>query len=277
MKPVRTVMQILLTVVGAYLGACALLWAFQERLIFYPRSIGHPPPNPPAAPIEIARPDAVLRGWVVNAASDGPLIVYFGGNAEEVSRNTRNWSRRAATTVLVNYRGYGNSTGKPGEAVLCADAVAISEWARARFPDRPLVLFGQSLGSGIAVLAAAAVRPDALILISPYRSIQHVAQRVLPFVPARMLLRHRFDAETAVADLPRTLVLASPRDEVIGYKENKAMVAAIDAQALQGVELREFELRHTRFFNHPPVWEAVDDFLATVKPRDDNDEQPPVS
>lgn len=269
-------MQILLTVVGAYLGACALLWAFQEKLIFYPRSVGHPPANPPAEPIEIMRPDAVLRGWVVNAASGGPLIVYFGGNAEEVSRNTRNWARRAATTVLVNYRGYGNSTGKPGEAALCGDAVAISEWARARFPDRPLVLFGQSLGSGIAVLAAPAVRPDALILISPYRSIQHVARRVLPFVPARMLLRHRFDAETAVAHLPRTLVLASPRDEVIGFNENKAMVAAIDAQALQGVELQEFQLRHTRFFNHPPVWEAVDDFLATVEPRDDNDEQPSV-
>lgn len=268
-------MQLVLTLVGAYLGVCALLWGFQDRLIFYPRSVSHTPPNPPAAPVEISRPDAVLRGWVVNAASNGPLIVYFGGNAEEVSRNTRNWARRVATTVLVNYRGYGDSTGKPGEAALRGDAVAISEWARARFPDRPLVLFGQSLGSGIAVLASPTVQPDALILISPYRSLEHIARRLLPVVPVRPLLRHRFDAETAVADLPRTLVLASPRDEVIGFNENEAMVEAINAVATQPVELRTFGLRHTRFFNHPPVWDAVDEFLADVA-TGDNDDQPTV-
>ncbi|MYA15378.1 MAG: hypothetical protein F4Z28_00695 [Gammaproteobacteria bacterium] len=258
-------MQIVLTVLGAYVGVCALLWAFQERLIFYPRSMGPAPPNPPAAPIDIPRGDAVLRGWVVNAESDGPLIVYFGGNAEEVSRNTHNWARRAATTVLVNYRGYGESTGKPGEAALRGDAVAISEWARARFPERPLVLFGQSLGSGIAVLASPVVRPDALILISPYRSVEHIARRALPIVPVRGLLRHRFAAETVVADLPRTLVFASPQDEVIGFKENQAMVEAMNAAAKEPVELRQFRLRHNQFLNHPPVWQAVDEFLETIR------------
>lgn len=258
-------MQIVLTVIGAYVGVCALMWAFQERLIFYPRSISQAPPNPPAEPVEIARPDAVLRGWVVNAESVGPLIVYFGGNAEEVSRNIYNWARRAATTVLVNYRGYGDSTGKPGEAALRGDAVAISEWARARFPGRSLVLMGQSLGSGIAVLASPTVRPDALILISPYRSVEHIARRALPLVPVRRLLRHRFDAEAAVADLPRTLVLASPRDEIIGFKENQAMVDAINAAAKQPVEVREFSLRHTQFLAHPPVWQAVDEFLETIQ------------
>lgn len=267
-------MQIVLTVVGAYLGVCGLLWAFQERLIFYPRSIHHPPPNPPAEPIEIDRGAAILRGWVVNAASGGPLIVYFGGNAEEVSRNIDNWAARQATTVLVNYRGYGDSTGKPGEPALRGDAIAISEWARGRFPDRPLVLFGQSLGSGIAVLASPRVKPAAVILISPYRSVEHVARRTLPLVPVRTLLRHRFDAETAVAHLPRTLVLASPRDEVIGFKENEAMIDAINAGTGGVVELKTFRLSHNQFFNHPPVWQAVDEFLETVDDRADNGQYP---
>ena len=270
-------MQIVLTVVGAYLGVCALLWAFQEKLIFFPRSVGHSPPNPPAEPIEIDRGAAMLRGWVVNAASGGPLIVYFGGNAEEVSRNIDNWAERRATTVLVNYRGYGDSTGKPGETALRGDAIAISAWARRRFPDRPLVLFGQSLGSGIAVLASPTVRPHALILISPYRSVEHIARRTLPLVPVRTLLRHRFDAQTAADDLPRTLVLASPRDEIIGFKENEAMVESINASAKQPVEFRTFRLSHNRFFNHPPVWQAVDEFLGTVKSkRREDDGQPAV-
>ena len=267
-------MQIFLTVVGAYLGVCALLWAFQEKLIFHPKPVRGTPSNPPAEPIDISRPDAVLRGWVVNAESDGPLVVYFGGNAEEVSWNIPNWSARQATTILVNYRGFGDSTGKPGEAALRGDAIAVTDWARTRYPDRPLVLFGQSLGSGIAVLTASTVEPDALILISPYRSVENIARRVAPLVPVRALLRHRFDAQTAVAALPRTLVLASPRDQVIPYKENEAMVRAIDAVAEHPVELRTFRLSHNEFFSHPPVWQAVDEFLSEVA--GDNDGQYPV-
>ena len=267
-------MQILLTVVGAYLGVCALLWAFQEKLIFHPKPVRETPSNPPAEPIDIHRPDAVLRGWVVNAESDGPLVVYFGGNAEEVSWNIPNWAARKATTVLVNYRGYGDSTGKPGEPALRSDAIAVANWAREQYPDRPLVLFGQSLGSGIAVLATSSVKPDALILISPYRSVENIAQRAAPLVPVRALLRHRFDAQTAVAALPRTLVLASPRDQVIPYKENAAMVDAINAVAEHPVELRGFTLSHNEFFSHQPVWQAVDEFLSEVA--GDNDDQSPV-
>ena len=257
-------MQILLTVVGAYLGICGLLWAFQDRLIFHPRAVGVTPWNPPAEPIEIDRGDAVLRGWVVNAESAGPVIVYFGGNAEEVSGNVDNWARRKATTVLVNYRSYGDSSGSPSERALRGDGIAISEWARAEFPDRPLVLLGLSLGSGIAALTAQHVEPDGLILISPYRSVEHIARRSLPFVPVGLLLRHRFSAETAAPDLPRTLVIASPRDYIIPIGENMAMVETIKAAAKHRVEVRTFEVSHFGFLHHPGVWRAVDEFLATV-------------
>ena len=260
-------MQVLLTVVGAYIGVCALLWAFQEKLIFHPRPVRLTPPNPPAEPVDIARADVVLRGWVVNARSKGPLVVYFGGNAEEVSWNIPNWAERNATTVLMNYRGFGDSTGRPGESALRGDAVAVTDWARTRYPDRPLVLFGQSLGSGIAVLTASVVNPDALILISPYRSVENIARRTVPFVPVRALLRHRFNAEGAAAEVPRTLVLASERDEVIGFKENKAMIEAIDAGTGGPIEVRTFRLFHNQFFGHPPVWQAVDEFLETIEAR----------
>jgi len=263
-------MQIVLTLVGAYVGVCALLWAFQDRLIFHPRPVAGGPWNPAAQAIEIDRDRVVLHGWVVNAESDGPLIVYFGGNAEEVSGNIDNWARRKATTVLVNYRGYGDSTGRPSERALRADAVEIVKWTRSRYPDRPLVLFGLSLGSGIAALTAPQVNPDAVILISPYRSVEHIARRAMPFIPVRPLLKHRFDAQAVAAELPPALVIASPRDRIIPYDENMAMVDAMESER---VVLRTVDAGHLRFMHHPEVWEAVDEFLATVSatPGDEGD------
>ena len=191
----------------AYVAACGLLWATQESLLFFPRALAHPPTHPAAESVEIERPDALLRGWVVNAGQAGPVIVYFGGNAEEVSVNIGDFAELRATTVLINYRGYGESTGKPSEQHLVGDAVAVSEWARERFSGRPLVLFGSSLGTGIAVLAAAQVGPDAAVLLSPYRSIARVAQKHFRVFPVRWMIRHPFRAESVVGAMPPTLVI----------------------------------------------------------------------
>ena len=247
----------------AYLASCVLLWSTQERLIFYPRPLAYQPPHAATVPIEIDRSDAVLRGWVVNPGQGGPLIVYFGGNAEEVSVNIEYFADRRATTVLLNYRGYGESTGKPSERHLVEDAVAVSEWAKARYPDRPLVLFGSSLGTGVAALAAARVRPDAAILVSPYRSIARIARKYLRVFPVRWMLRHPFRAEAAAAAMPPTLVIASSVDNVIPYEESRAMVRAMRA-AENGspIDFRTIDVPHGAFPVEPDFWQAVDDYLA---------------
>lgn len=247
----------------AYLAACGLLWAVQENLLFHPRPLDGRPDHPAAVAVEVERSDAVLRGWVVNDEQDGPLIVYFGGNAEEVSVNIDNFADRHATTVLFNYRGYGESTGKPSERRLVEDAVAVVEWTKARHPGRPLVLFGSSLGTGVAALAAARVNPDAAILVSPYRSIARLAQEHFRVFPVRWMLRHPFRAEAVVAAMPPTLVIASTVDGVIPFAESKAMVRAMEeAENGPPVELRTIDVRHGYFPGRPEFWRAVDDYLA---------------
>ena len=245
---------------GIYLLLCVLLWTLQEKLIFHPQPLLAEPAHPAAAAVELARADAVLRGWTVNADSTGPVIVYFGGNAEEVSNHIPGFAERDATTVLFNYRGFGTSDGKPSEAALVPDAVAIIEWAKARFPNRPLVLFGLSLGSGIATLAAPEVQPSAAILVSPYRSVEHIALATYPVFPIRWMLKHPFRAFTAVDHMPRTLVFAAPDDRVIPFAETQAQVRNLGDKA----ELRTFDVAHGGFLSHQPVWEAVDEFLAAV-------------
>ena len=244
-----------------YLVLCGFLWAFQEKLIFHPRGVVAPPTNPAAAPVAIDRGEVVLRGWLVNEHEDGPVVVYFGGNGEEVSVQVNAFAHRPAATLLVNYRGYGESGGVPSEHALVEDAVALAAWARARMPNRPLVLFGLSLGTGVAALAAARARPDALILVSPYRSVERIARKTFPWFPVRWMLRHPLRAETAVDDIPRALLIASPVDAVIPFAESKAMADRLGERAC----LYTFHLAHGAFLAHPPLWEAVDAFLADVR------------
>lgn len=240
-----------------YLLACALLWALQERMIFHPQPPGALPPHPAAAAVAIDRGDAMLHGWIVNEAADGPLLVYYGGNAEEVSAHLPGWADLDRPVVLFNYRGFGNSTGAPSERALVDDAVAIARWARQRLPDRPLVLFGMSLGSGVAVLAAAQTQPDAAILVSPYRSVAHIARARFPIFPVRWLLRHPFDAQSVTGRMPPTLAFASPADRVIPFRESAAMVDALGERAT----LHAFDVVHSAFLDHAPVWRAVEAFL----------------
>lgn len=251
-------LRIVLVLGGIYLALCAALWAIQDKLIFHPQKLVAGPKHPAAKAVALSRGDAVLRGWTVNEDADGPLVVYYGGNAEEVSAHIDGFRAQQATTVLFNYRGYGASDGKPSQAALVEDAVAIAGWARQRFPDRPLVLFGLSLGSGVAALATPRTKPDALVLVSPYRSIEHIARATYPIFPIRWLLRHPFRAETAVDAMPRTLVFAAPNDRVIRFAESEAMVRLIGDKA----RLHTFDVAHGEFLFHPPVWALVGEFLG---------------
>ena len=116
--------------VGAVVGVPALMYLMQDSLLFFPQPLMGPPPasraDRPVADLAFETADgARVRGWVVGtAAGRAPLVVYYGGNAEEVS-----WQAREAgwpadwSLALVNYRGYGASYGKPSERSLFADAL----------------------------------------------------------------------------------------------------------------------------------------------------------
>ncbi len=253
-------LRVVLVLGGIYLALCAALWAVQDKLIFHPRGLVAEPRNPAARAVALERGDAVLRGWTVNEDADGPLVVYFGGNAEEVSAHVDGFAAQDATAVLFNYRGYGESDGKPSESALVEDAVAVADWAKERFPNRPLVLFGLSLGSGVAALATPRTKPDALVLVSPYRSVEHIARASYPIFPIRWLLQHPFRAETAVDAMPRTLVFAAPNDRVIRFRESEAMVRLIGDKA----QLHTFDVAHGEFLFHPPVWTLVGEFLGDL-------------
>lgn len=250
---------------AAYLLLCVVLYLMQHHLIFVPQPAGQAPEGPQVRPMALARGGVTLRGWIVNPESTGPLLVYFGGNAEALPPRVDDFARLDATTILVNYRGYGSSSGVPSTEALIGDARAlVADAYRRHGANRPLILFGRSIGSGLAALATDAAPVDGVILMSPYRSLAHVAQRRLPFVPVRWLLRSEIDATASLATLPdRVLVLHGSTDMVIPAAESQAFAALAGPQ----VRVVEFDGWHNVPMTKPEIWREVEAFVAGAASR----------
>jgi pimeloyl-ACP methyl ester carboxylesterase len=208
----RPIISIGITVAVIYAALCIGLFFFQRSLIYFPqpRSYGH------ADTVAILRtPDATLALTVRPVPGEKSLI-YFGGNAEDVSASLPDLSAAFPDRALylLHYRGYGGSTGKPSEAALHADALALFDKVYAEHPD--VTVIGRSLGSGVAVRLAGMRPVSRLVLVTPYNSIQELAIRQFPYMPVRWLLQDKFESwrYASRVQAPTTLVVAE-HDEVI--------------------------------------------------------------
>lgn len=187
-----------------YIALAAVVWFAQESVIFYPQplpAIAKSPPGRRVEPVSVRMRDGInLAGILVSSASAarGPLVIYFGGNAQEATSFApavpELYGERAV--LLVNYRGYGASEGRPGEAALVADGIELFDWAAKRPDIDPsrIALHGVSLGTGVAVQVAAARPARCVVLTSPFASLLDIARELHPWLPVSWLLRHPFDS-----------------------------------------------------------------------------------
>jgi fermentation-respiration switch protein FrsA (DUF1100 family) len=215
------------------LSVSAAAWFAQERLIFFPQPIASTAYLPAdAKPLEIVATDGTrLRGWMRGAsATPAPAVLYFGGNAEEVSgtlvdpRWPRDW-----TIVAINYRGYGTSEGTPGESALVADARVIYDAivARPEVDARRIVAFGRSLGTGVAVKLGATRPLAGLILVSPFDSLVALGRTHYPWLPVSVLLRHRFDGDADARRMQAPLLaIVADRDSIVPNERSRALYDA---------------------------------------------------
>jgi len=212
------------------LAGCAL-WALQERMIFVndPRRIE----APPGWSLErLQTEDGLTLAFLEAGGRPGmPVILYFhgnGGNAQDRANALSALVRRGHGVVIAGYRGYGGNPGEPGESAFAADAEAHWDHARARFPGRPLVLWGESLGTGVATrLAEGRAEVAALVLESPYTSIADIAQGMYPWLPTGLLLRHRFESLSRLPHVTApVLVVASEQDAITPVDQARRMLAA---------------------------------------------------
>ena len=267
----RTVSTLLLTalmlLLGGYTLICVLLYFGQESSIFFPRQNDQQLRQRFAAErFEIATSGAKLEGWwTENPRATTPAVVlYFGGNAEDVLYTASAASNLdARSVVVVNYRGYGGSSGEPSQQALYEDGLAIYDYAikRGVAPEN-IVVMGRSLGSGVASMLAGSRPVRAAILITPFDSLESVAAGHYPFLPVRLLLRHPFPSvDWAQRTKAPALIIAAEQDVVVPAAHARKL---FDAWAGK----KQFHVLpqtgHNNIEMHPDYYRLIDEFLSTA-------------
>jgi uncharacterized protein len=218
----------------ALLVAAALgLYLSQDRLIYFPqRSLDATPADYGLTADDLAirtRDGVRLTGWWIHGRAKTVLLFFHGnaGNASHRLERVRNLvTALGPDVVLVDYRGYGGSGGRPSEPGLYEDAEAVGAAVAARgVPPERIVLFGESLGCAVA-LESALHRPcAAVILEAPFLSASAMAKRIYPFIPG-FLVRARMDNASKISRLgvPKLIVQAE-RDEVVPPDQTRRLFA----------------------------------------------------
>ncbi len=218
---------ILFLVLLVYCTFALYVYLIQARLLYYPDLPGRELVATPAAigleyePVTLLTGDGVsLSAWFIPHASGRGTLLFLHGNAGNISHrldSIRLFHQLGLAVFILDYRGFGDSQGSPSEAGTYLDATAA--WRhlteQRRIAPREIVVFGRSLGAGIAAELAARTRPAALIMESAFTSVPDMAASLYPWLPVRLLSRYRYDAVAQLARVSSPLLVVHSRDDEI--------------------------------------------------------------
>lgn len=223
----------LVAAAGLYVAICLALFALQRSLIYFPQ----PRQAPPGTPLLTLPVDGRQVLATTREREGERALVYFGGNSEDVSSSLPGLSRVFPdhALYLLHYPGYGGAPGRPSEAALVADALALFDQVVARHPR--VTVIGRSLGSGVAVQVASARPVERLVLVAPYDSLAEVAASRFPMLPVAWMLRDKFDSGRHAGRIAApTLIIAVDHDKVIPRASTDRLLARFPpGQATLGI------------------------------------------
>ncbi len=222
--------QVLLYLLIGYLLLLLFMYLRQGAFIFFPttaRHEGHGLAN--VIDYQLEQESVTLRGWLVNPGLvREKLLIYYGGNAEDVFLNIDEFRDIQAASLFVAYRGYGPSDGTPGETELFADSLAVIDDMVNRYSPNEIFLVGRSLGSGVACYAAAKKEVQGAIVITPYDSIVNIARASFPWLPVSLFLKHQFNSIQYLAEIGcPLLVIYGGQDKVVSPQRTKNFIEHI--------------------------------------------------
>jgi uncharacterized protein len=233
----RTAVRVLLVFGGTYAAICVMLMFFENALVFHPapaRSHWLAAPSPDVRDVVLASADgAEIHGWWLPRPGSAGALLYLHGNAGNLSDRGESIVRlREAlglSVLIIDYPGYGKSTGTPSEEGCYHAADAAYHWLATEQKIAPgeIVLFGKSLGGGVATYIASREVHRALVLAKTYTSLPDVGAHLYPFLPARLLMHNRFDSLSRIVDCHRPVFVAhGTTDELIPFALGKRLFEA---------------------------------------------------
>jgi dienelactone hydrolase len=253
-----------------YTTVCALLYFNQDDLLFHPQ----PKTLADVSKILEAAPEFDTLTFVMKDGNRTcgyiskdtvkeklPLVLYFGGNAEEVSHLSEYKSYFQNTVMaLINYRSFGLSQGVISEKTMFSDALEVYDKliTNPEVDANNVVVIGRSIGTGVATYLSSQRKTNATVLITPYENMIDVAFEKYPFVPISLLIKHRFESDTYAPNISSPmLALISANDQIIpkhhAYKLKEAWKGKTDA-----LEVNE---DHNSIMNNEEVWKKIEVFV----------------
>jgi fermentation-respiration switch protein FrsA (DUF1100 family) len=219
------VIALVVLLVLAYGVLCLVYYLLQERFIFIRFRIGDRYrftfPYTHEERFLSAADGSRLHGLYFPTENPRGVLIYYHGNTGTLKRwgkQAPRFSRMGYDVLMPEHRGYGKSRGKLNEAALHADALLWYDWLKARWDEKDIVVYGRSLGSGLATPVAAARKPRLLVLETPFANLYDVARYYLPILPYRILLRYRFRNDVAVRRVECPVyIFHGKRDTIVPY------------------------------------------------------------
>ena len=214
----KRIKKIILQIILIYFGLVAVLYLLQRTMIFFPdktaptvtahHALGNGVNN-----FSVVTEDGLNITGLLHQADEGkPTIVFFHGNAGHYGHriyNAADYMQAGFGVVLAGYRGYGGNEGSPSEAGFYKDARAyISQLINDGVDEKDIILYGQSIGSGVAVQMATEFKNvRALVLEAPYTSLPDVAKKRYFFIPVKLLMKDQFDSLSKIQDVKAPLLI----------------------------------------------------------------------
>ena len=220
-----------------YAAVLALLYVTQRAMQYFPERFRTAPaaaglPQAEELGLDTADGERVIV-WHVPPRGNKPVALYFHGNGGSLRNRVdrfRALTEDGSGLVALSYRGYGGSTGTPSEAGLIADALAAYAFTSARYGSERIVLWGESLGSGVAVALAAQMPVGYLILQSPFTSAADVGAQRYWFVPVRLMMKDQFRSDLRIGKVAApVLILHGDRDDIVPIALAERLYGLINA------------------------------------------------
>ena len=232
----RVLLGLLGTLILVYCGVAVLLYGLQRRIIFRP-DVRPPDLETAAVPglqsISLHAADGLdlLGWWLPPPLPDRPVILYLhgnGGNLADRANRLRQFAAAGLSVLMPEYPGYGGNPGAPSETSLRATAVAALQFLRTHsVQDRSVVVYGESLGTGVASWVAAGRPFRGVVLESPFTSVIALAREQYWFLPVKWLVRDPFDTLGRIGRIEAPLLVAfGERDQIVPPWMGRAVFAA---------------------------------------------------